>query len=63
MDFHKTWYVESGTPAHYCFNGSNDDPGVTLTFFTARSNLVTKAFLWENSGYLRNYCSQWPENL
>ena len=25
----------------------NDDPGVTLTYFTARSNLVTKAFLWE----------------
>ena len=28
-------------------NCSNDDPGVTLTFFTARSNLVTYAFLWE----------------
>ena len=26
---------------------SNDDPGVTLTYFTARSNLVTYAFLWE----------------
>ena len=26
---------------------SNDDPPVTLTYFTARSNLVTKAFLWE----------------
>ena len=25
----------------------NDDPGVTLTYFTARSNLVTYAFLWE----------------
>ena len=25
---------------------SNDDPGVTLTYFTARSNLVTLAFLW-----------------
>ena len=24
---------------------SNDDPGVTLTYFTARSNFVTKAFL------------------
>ena len=30
-----------GTPAHH-------DPGVTLTYFTARSNLVTLAFLWEN---------------
>ena len=26
---------------------SNDDPGVTLTYFTARSNLVTQAFLQE----------------
>ena len=26
---------------------TNYDPGVTLTYFTARSNLVSKAFLWE----------------
>ena len=26
---------------------SNDDPGVTLTYFTARSNLVTNVFQWE----------------
>ena len=26
---------------------SNDDTGVTLTYFMARSNLVTKVFLWE----------------
>ena len=26
---------------------SNDDPRVTLTYFTAMSNLVTWAFLWE----------------
>ena len=26
---------------------SNDDSGGTLTYFTARSNLVTYAFLWE----------------
>ena len=26
---------------------SNDDPGVTLTYFMARSNLVIYAFLWE----------------
>ena len=45
---------------------TNDDLGVTLTYFTARSDLVTKGFSmgkWENSGYLRNYCSHWPENL
>ena len=26
---------------------SNDDPGLTLTYFTARSNLVPYAFIWE----------------
>ena len=26
---------------------SNDDPGLTLTYFTARSNFVTKALLFE----------------
>ena len=39
---------------------SNDDPGLTLTYFTARSNLVHYAFVWEkgkNKGYFRNYCS------
>ena len=25
----------------------NDDPGLTLTCFTARSNLVPYAFVWE----------------
>ena len=27
---------------------SNDDPGLTLTYFTARSNLVPYAFILEN---------------
>ena len=26
---------------------SNDDPGLTLIYFTARSNLVPYAFIWE----------------
>ena len=26
---------------------SNDDPGMTVTYFTARSNLVPYAFVWE----------------
>ena len=26
---------------------SNDDPGLTLTYFTARSDLVPYAFVWE----------------
>ena len=28
---------------------SNDDPGLSLTYFTARSNLVPFVFLWENT--------------
>ena len=37
-DFHETWYVASGLqPIIVC---SNDDPGVTLSYFTSRSNLV-----------------------
>ena len=26
---------------------SNDAPGVTVTYFTARSNLIPYAFVWE----------------
>ena len=26
---------------------SNNDPGLTLTYFTARSNLLPYAFVWE----------------
>ena len=29
---------------------SNDDPGLTLTYFTARSNLVPYAFAWGEKG-------------
>ena len=28
---------------------SNDDPGLTVTYFTARSNLVPDTFIWEKS--------------
>ena len=45
-DFHETWYEASGSPAHYSFF-SNDDRGMTLTYFTAMSNMETKAFLQE----------------
>ena len=37
-DLHETWYVALGTPAILVC--STYDPGVTLTVFTARSNLV-----------------------
>ena len=28
---------------------SNDDPGLTVTYFTARANLVPIVFVWENA--------------
>ena len=31
----------------YCQVCSNDDPEMTLTYFTARTNLVPYAFIWE----------------
>ena len=31
---------------------SNDDPGLTLISFTARSNLVPYAFLWEKGNIM-----------
>ena len=44
-DLHETWYVASGPwPSINCVNG---DPGMTLTYFRPRSNLVAKAFVCE----------------
>ena len=34
---------------------SNDDPGVTLTYFTARGNVGFSIGKSENSGFFRNY--------
>ena len=31
---------------------SNDDPGLTLSYFTARSNLVPYAFVWEKGNIM-----------
>ena len=36
--FHETWYVSFGTPGILVC--SNDDPGLTLTYFTVRSDSV-----------------------
>ena len=41
----ETWCASSG--ARVLPDCSNDDPGLTLTYFTARSNLVPYAFVWE----------------
>ena len=32
----------------YCQICSNDDPGLSMTYFAARSNLASYAFVWEN---------------
>ena len=43
----ETWYATPG--ARILPNCSNDNPGLTLTYFTARSNLVPYAFVWKKS--------------
>ena len=40
--------------------GSNDIPGMSMTYFMPRSNLVPYAFVWEKVKqwiFFRNYCS------
>ena len=46
----ETWHVASG-PKHYKAY-INDDPGLTLTYFTARSNWVTCTFGWGKQSHL-----------
>ena len=41
----ETWYAAS--VLEYYQVCSNDDPGLTFTYFTSRSNLVPYAFVWE----------------
>ena len=43
-DFDETLY-ETSAPLIFC---SNYDPVLTLTYFMARSNYATKAFIWDN---------------
>ena len=40
----ETWHVALGTQALQSY--INDDPGLTLTYFAARSNWVTCTFEW-----------------
>ena len=43
----ETWYAASGAQVlPICLN---DDSWLTLTYFTARSNFVLYAFVWEKS--------------
>ena len=43
----ETWYATSDAKVLPSLFKINDDPGLTLTCFTARSNLVPYAFVWE----------------
>ena len=58
----ETWYTALGAgvlPSLF-----SDDPGLTMTYFTAMSNLVPFAFVWEKGktvGFFRNYCRLWFE--
>ena len=46
VNFDETWYKASEFQALiFC---SNDNPVLILTYFTARSNFATSAFIWEN---------------
>ena len=46
VDDLETWYAALGARV-LSQDSSNDDPGLTLTYFTAMSNLVPYAFVWE----------------
>ena len=41
----ETWYAASGLKYYQVC--SNHDPGLTLTYFTTRSDMITYAFVWE----------------
>ena len=45
VDDLETWY--EALSAQVLLSLLNDDSGLTLTYFTARSNLVPYAFIWE----------------
>ena len=59
-DFHETWYVASGTPAHHSL--FKWWPWSDLDLFYGKVKLGHIGFSMgksENSGFFRNYCSQW----
>ena len=45
---------------------SNDEPGLTLTFFYGKTNFHNLGFSVaniENSGFFRKYWSMWPDSI
>ena len=61
-DFHETWYVALGTPAHH--NLFKWWPLSDLDLFYGKVKFGYLCFSngkSENSGFFRRYCSLWPE--
>ena len=60
-DFHETWYVALGTSVHH--NLFKWWPWSDLDLFNGNVKFGNLGFSMgksENSGFFRNYCSQWP---
>ena len=53
-EFDETWLRQLLKPVIFC---SNDNPGLTSTYFRARSNFATWAFIWENETKINASCA------
>ena len=49
----ETWYVALGSLAHH--SSFKHDPGLALTYFMPRSNLVIYAFVWGKSKIVNHW--------
>ena len=62
-DFHETWYVALGTPAHHSLFKWRPSSDLDLFYGKVKfGNLSFSMGKSENSGFFRNYYSQWPES-
>ena len=62
-DFHETWYVALGTPAHHSLFKWWPSSDLDLFYSNVKfGNLGFSMGKCENSGFFRNYCSLWPES-
>ena len=58
-DFHETWYIASGTPAHHSL--FKWWPWVDLDLFYGKVKFGNLGFSIGKSENFQNYCSLWPE--
>ena len=60
-DFHETWYVALGTPAHHSLFKLRPWSDLDLFYGKVKfGNIGFSIGKSENSGFFRNYCSQLP---